>query len=141
MTKLSRHEIRIKAMQVLFMQDFDEGLSKEQAISDVFDLDENLVSENSLTPAYLDQLVSGVVAHQAEIEAEIGKHLKSGWTVGRLSKVDRIVLSLAIFEIKYINEIPAKVAVNEAIELAKDFGEEQSSNFINGVLKQVINEY
>lgn len=140
MTKLSRHEIRIKAMQVLFMQDFDEGLSKEQAISDVFDLDENLVSENTLTPAYLDQLVSGVVNHQVEIEAEIGKHLKAGWTVARLSKVDRIVLSLAIFEIKYIDEIPAKVAINEAIELAKDFGEEQSSNFINGVLKQVINE-
>lgn len=140
MTKFSRHEIRIKAMQVLFMQDFDEGLSKDQAISDVFDLDENLVAENTLTPAYLDQLVSGVIAHQAEIEAEIGKYLKAGWTIGRLTKVDRIVLSIAVFEIKYTDETPAKVAINEAIELAKDFGEAQSANFINGVLKQVINE-
>lgn len=138
MTNLTRHDIRAKAMQVLFIQDFDKGLSKEQAISDVFALDETLVNKDVLTPAYLDVLVSGVIENQAVIEAEISQHLKKGWTISRLSKIDRIILSLAIFEMKLSDDIPIKVAVNEAVELAKAYGEDQSASFINGVLKQVI---
>ncbi|MDR1567358.1 MAG: transcription antitermination factor NusB [Streptococcaceae bacterium] len=139
MTKLTRHAIRIKAMQALFAQDFDAGLSKEKAIQTALTLDEASVKDNILTPEYLDVLVSGVIDHQSELESEIKKHLKRGWQLSRLPKIDRLILSIAIFEIKYI-DIDDKVAINEAVELAKEFGEDSASSFVNGVLKQVLNK-
>ena len=69
----------------------------------------------------------------------IEQNLKSDWKISRISKMDLAILKLAIYEIKY-NEIPYKVAINEAVELAKKYGEDKSKNFVNGVLASIVKE-
>ena len=74
-------------------------------------------------------------------EAVLGieKNLKSDWKIERISKIDLAILKLAIYEIKY-KELPFKVVINEAVELAKKYGEDTSKNFVNGVLASIVNQ-
>ncbi|MHC5372605.1 transcription antitermination factor NusB [Enterococcus sp. LJL120] len=141
--ELTRHEIREKALQALFPLDFNADLSKQDAIYNAIELDhQDLLNdeEDAFVPAYLDLLVEGVVAKQAEIDGIIAKHLKAKWTVSRIAKMDLIILRIAIFEILYVEDVPATVALNEALELAKTFSDDQSRKFVNGVLSNVIKD-
>ena len=72
-----------------------------------------------------------------EIDAMINKQAK-GWTTGRMGKVDLTILRLAVYEIAFDEDVPAGVAINEAVELAKRFGQEESSGFVNGVLAKFV---
>ena len=74
-----------------------------------------------------------------EIEKKIKEHLKSDWKIERISKMDLSILKLAIYEIKY-KELPFKVVINEAVELAKKYGEDSSKNFVNGILASIVKE-
>ena len=74
-----------------------------------------------------------------EIMQKISKNLKDNWTIDRISKIDKALLILAIYEIQY-KEIPFKVVINEVVELAKKYGEDTSASFINGVLANVVKE-
>jgi N utilization substance protein B len=141
--ELNRHDIRIKAIQSLFPLDFQVDLTKELAIEHALnmDLDEVLDEENeNFTPIYLDLLVSGVIEKQKEIDEIISKHLTKKWTIKRIAKMDLIILRIAIFEMSFVDEadVPKKVAVNEAIELAKEYSDDLSAKFINGVLSNVL---
>jgi N utilization substance protein B len=78
-----------------------------------------------------------VVEHQQEIDELLRNHLEK-WTLDRVATVDRVILRIAVYEMKYEEEIPTSVTLNEAIELAKTFGDDQSSKFINGVLSKVL---
>ncbi|WP_265455408.1 transcription antitermination factor NusB [Enterococcus sp. HY326] len=141
--ELTRHEIREKALQALFPLDFNADLSKQDAIYNAIELDhQDLLNdeEDAFVPTYLDLLVEGVVAKQAEIDGIIAKHLKAKWTVSRIAKMDLIILRIAIFEILYVEDVPATVALNEALELAKTFSDDQSRKFVNGVLSNVIKD-
>lgn len=86
---------------------------------------------------YISHTVLGVAEHCAEIDESIEAHLK-GWTKNRLSRVALAILRLAIYEIKFIDEIPDSVSVNEAVELAKTYDDEQGAAFINGLLGSYI---
>ncbi|MER2140145.1 MAG: transcription antitermination factor NusB, partial [Priestia megaterium] len=86
---------------------------------------------------FLESLVLGVVEHQQEIDELLRNHLEK-WTLDRVATVDRVILRIAVYEMKYEEEIPTSVTLNEAIELAKTFGDDQSSKFINGVLSKVL---
>lgn len=88
---------------------------------------------------YIKETVNGIDKHKKEIVSLIEKNLKADWELGRVSKIDLSLLKLAIFEIKY-TDIPYKVAINEAVELAKKYGEDTSKVFVNGVLASVIKE-
>jgi len=81
-------------------------------------------------------LVEGVWSHLDEIDAVIQTH-SHHWRVERMTRIDRNVLRLGIFELKYLLEIPGKVSINEAVELGKRFGTEESSAFINGLLDRI----
>ena len=74
-----------------------------------------------------------------EILKDIEQNLKEDWKLNRISKMDLSILKLAIYEIKY-NEIPYKVAINEAVELAKKYGEDKSKNFVNGILASIVKD-
>ena len=78
--------------------------------------------------------------HASEIEAATEKHFK-GWRSDRISPVSRAVISLATYEIMFMSDIPARVSINEAIELAKKYDDEKSYSFVNGVLNAVAEEY
>ena len=86
---------------------------------------------------FSDRLYEGVRAHTEEIDAEIEAHA-TDWSIGRIAKVDLSILRIAVYEILYERSIPVGATVNEAVELAKEFGGEKSAGFINGVLGAVI---
>jgi transcription antitermination protein NusB len=87
-------------------------------------------------PGYLAKLVEGVEAHQAELDALIRQHSEH-WRLERMAAVDRNLLRLALYELLHQPAIPAKVVINEAVELAKRYGSEESGAFINGILDRV----
>lgn len=92
--------------------------------------------EEGQAPAYLEKLVAGVADHQEELDALIRRHSEH-WRLERMAAVDRNLLRLALFELLYQPDIPAKVVINEAVELAKRFGSEESGAFVNGILDRI----
>ena len=87
---------------------------------------------------YLKDKFNKIIEHIDEID-QIIEGVSAGWKLNRMGKIDLTILRLATFEIKFDDDIPTGVAINEAVELAKKFGEDQSSSFINGVLAKVAN--
>lgn len=140
--ELTRHEIREKALQALFPLDFNAELSKQDAIYYTLELDQReWVSEDeeSFVPLYLDMLVEGVCVKKEELDTYIQKYLK-GWSLTRIAKIDLVIMRIALFEMLYVEEVPSKVAVNEAIELTKKFSDDTSRKFVNGVLSNAMKE-
>lgn len=97
------------------------------------------LNDEKISPRYIEELVEGTQRHKLVIDELLTEYLK-GWRIDRLSKVDREVLRLAAYEMIYRDDVPPKVVVNEAIELAKHFGTEESGKFVNGVLGKMIKE-
>lgn len=137
--ELSRHEIREKALQALYPFDFTTEVTKEDAIAYALEYNNELVSEDGaeFIPGYLDVIVSGVCEHKEELDELIKGNLKN-WTISRIAKPDLIILRMAIYEMKYSSEVPAKVALNEALELTKKYSDDESRKFVNGVLSNII---
>ena len=88
---------------------------------------------------YLEKVVSGIKENEDKIDKMILSKLKN-WTIDRIFKIDLAILRLAIYEIMYFEDMPVKVAANEAVELAKKYGNDSSKNFVNGVLREIIKE-
>jgi N utilization substance protein B len=97
------------------------------------------MNDEKITPQYIQELVEGTERHKLVIDELLIEYLK-GWKMDRLSKVDREILRLAAYEMIYRDDVPPKVVVNEAIELSKHFGTEESGKFVNGVLGKMIKE-
>jgi N utilization substance protein B len=134
--KGSRRQGRTLAFQVLFGLGFvpQEG---EAAVRLAFKRNpavEECEFEDAKT--FASQLVQGVCENQPEIDKVIGKH-SDHWKINRIGKVELAILRLSLFEILHRSDIPLKVAINEAIELAKGFGDENSRSFVNGILDAV----
>ncbi|USG63640.1 transcription antitermination factor NusB [Brevibacillus ruminantium] len=128
---MKRRTAREKAVQCLFQIDMAE-VDMETALT--------LVMEDSdEDPAYLRYLVEGALERMPRIDAEIQKYLR-GWQLDRIANVDRAILRLAFFEIMFGEEIPDKVVLNEAIEIAKLFSDDQSYRYINGVLSSYLKD-
>ena len=85
---------------------------------------------------FTEQLINGVFDNLEEIDHQIGEH-SHNWKLNRMSSVDRNILRIAIFELLFCDEIPPKVSINEAIEVAKTYGDKNSPSFINGILDQI----
>ncbi|MGM0215560.1 transcription antitermination factor NusB [Enterococcus sp. AZ109] len=141
--ELSRHEIREKALQALFPLDFNQELTKKDAINHALSLDQaEWISEeeDSFVPAYLDELVGGVLDSKSELDQVIQKHLRSNWSIQRIAKMDLVILRMGIYEMLHNEQVPNRVVLNEAIELAKTFSDDQSRKFVNGILSNVMKE-
>lgn len=140
---LSRHQIREKALQALFQLRTNPEADRDEAIRQALLSDfEGNEDEVELPDApYLHRIVNGVLDHDAAINEAIRPYLKK-WSLERLAKTDAIILQIAAYEMLYAHEleVPQRVALNEAIELAKQYGEEKSSRFINGVLSNLMSE-
>ena len=133
--KLSRSQARCEAFKIIFQLN--------QHMDDVDFLLDNLMNEvpASITSMpYIKNVVFGVMDKYDELMGIIGENLAEGWKTERISKVARAVLLLAVYEIKYVEDVPEKVAINEALELAKKFDIPDSSAFVNGVLAGVVNK-
>lgn len=132
---LNRHQIREAAFQVLFALSSNSDASHDDLYHQVL---ESYHDTSEDVPTYLVQLVDGVTTHHQELDEEISKFLKKTWSVERLARTDHLILQIAFFEINYVEDVPDKVAVNEALELAKKYADETAKNFINGVLSSKL---
>ena len=134
----TRRDLRERALQTLIGLEFQEDSLGLVAFAYNYDKEE--VEEEREVPVFLLNLVQGVQNHQADLDQKIAAKLKAGWTVDRLTLVEKNILRLGLFEMLYFVETPAIVAVNEAVELAKTFSEPKSAGFINGVLSAYVDE-
>lgn len=94
--------------------------------------------EETEAQRYLHTLVTGVQTHQRELDDKIRPKLKKGWTLGRLSQTDLVILRLGLYELSMADQVPQPVALNEAIQLAKEFSDDQAAKFINAVLANFL---
>ncbi|MNN57149.1 hypothetical protein D3C81_1721170 [compost metagenome] len=134
-------EIIVQSLYQMEMNDVDSAEAVEMLIAEAADENEteHVITDEIELKAYVVQHVNGVWEHKAAIDDMLAHYLK-GWQMSRLSRVDRQILRLATFEMVFADDVPAKVAVNEAIDLAKHFGTEDSGKFVNGVLGKMIQE-
>ena len=129
----SRHRARERALQLLFQYDIH---GKPGLWLDMF-WKENEATDD--VKAFAERLVTGVLEKKKELDALIGKYA-TNWKISRMPIVDRNILRAGVYELLWMDDVPAKVTVNEAIELAKSFGDDDASKFVNGVLDQVLNK-
>lgn len=129
----NRHLGRIVAMQTLYEHDFRGGDGGGLDLAAILDrnLDEFRSSIDDTN--FVEDVVEGVHKHQSEIDGIIAPAAPE-WPVEQIAKIDKIVLRIGVYELVIKRDVPPKVAINEAVELAKTFGGENSSKFINGVL-------
>jgi len=127
----SRHQSRERALQILFQYDIHgkPGLWLDEFWKPL--------KADDQTRAFAERLVQGVVEHKKEIDTLIGKYA-TNWKISRMPIVDRNILRAGLYELFWIDEVPAKVTMDEAIELAKSFGDDEASKFVNGILDKVL---
>lgn len=132
MTHNRRHQRRF-AFQVIYSLNFTQAMSKEELARsfDNFWTEEEFDIERE--GSYAWTLVEGVFDNRAQIDEIIARHSQH-WKLNRIAKVELTILRLSLFEMLFAPDVPFKVAMNEAIELAKDFGDDNSKTFVNGVL-------
>ena len=131
-----RRKSRELALQFLFSYDFQERTASPETVTKDLEMFCQLFdfSKNSLP--YGQELILGICLHLHEIDALLAEH-SHNWRVERMSLVDRNILRIAVYELRYSEEAPAQVAINEALEIAKRYSVEESVSFINGILDAV----
>ena len=132
---MDRSLAREIAMKMLYAA----SLGGEESMSQVLEQSEQTDTLSGADKTFLENLSAGVNARQEELDEIIGKYAQ-GWALNRLARVDLTILRMAVYELKYMPEIPVGATINEAVELAKRFCEDKSSGFINGILGSVARE-
>jgi N utilization substance protein B len=136
----NRHLGRIIALQTLYEQDFRLGANDKS-----FDLEAVLIRNlNRYAHAledkeFVEKLVNGVSDHTDELDAKLHP-MAPEWPIEQIARVDRVILRIGLYELTFDLEVPPKVVINEAVELAKAFGSDNSSKFINGVLGTALKQ-
>lgn len=133
---MNRSEIREQAFKLIYSLEIQKKEPLEEQI-ELYIETNNITNKNAVE--YIKDAVFGIEKNREEIIEKIEKNLKSEWKIDRIAKVDLAILKLAIYEIKY-KDIPFKVVINEAVELAKKYGEDNSKNFVNGILASIVKE-
>lgn len=133
---MNRSVIRENAFKLLYSLEIQNPEDLQEQLDLFFESNEIVDKE---AKKYIEDVVFGVEKNKKEILGEIEKNLKEEWKLNRISKMDLAILELAIYEIKF-NNIPYKVAINEAVELAKKYGEDKSKVFVNGILASVVKD-
>ncbi len=132
---MTRRGLREQIFKLLFRIEFNNADEMIEQKSLFFETNDEEFSEEESD--YVQKKYESIVAHLDDIDAAINEKAK-GWTTDRMSKVDLTIIRLGVYEIVYDDDIPEGVAVNEAVELAKLFGQEESYSFVNGVLAKFV---
>ena len=133
---MNRSAIREQAFKLIYSLEIQRKENLEEQIQ--LYIENNEISDEKARE-YITNAVLGINNNKEKIFELIEKNLKTDWKIERISKIDIAILKLAIYELKF-TEIPFKVAINEAVELAKKYGEDTSKNFVNGVLASIVKE-
>ena len=132
---MKRSAAREEAFKLLYSLE----IQKENLVEQLEIYFENEEITEQETKNYISGVVKGIENNISDIESKISENLKKDWKIERVSKINLVLLKLAIYEILY-TETPYKVAINEAIEIAKKYGDDNSPNFVNGILASVVKE-
>ena len=135
----NRHLGRIVAMQTLYEHDFRGGNDAKLGVEPILKRNLGEFSDAIDDTAFVHDLVDGVLTHQKAIDGVIAPAAPD-WPVEQIAKIDKIILRIGVYELIIKREVPPKVAINEAVELAKAFGGENSSKFVNGVLGTIYRQ-
>jgi transcription antitermination protein NusB len=127
----SRRQARERALQILFQWDIHGNT--EHWLEDFWEREPTTDEVRQ----FANRLVDGVMVNHKELDHLIGAHA-TNWKVSRMPVVDRNILRAALYELLWMSDVPAKVTVNEAIELAKQFADDDTKKFVNGVLDKII---
>lgn len=133
---MGRREMREHIFKLLFLNEFNGTEEMPQQIQLYFDGLEDL---NPVEQAYMENKYANITERLEELDSILNEK-SAGWKTKRMSKVDLNILRLAVYEMKYDEDVPVKVAINEAIEISKSFGGEDSASFVNGVLGKIARE-
>lgn len=131
---MSRREIREQIFKMLFRTEFHE----EDDLQEQYQLFmEELSEEDNKDTGYIQHKCEDIMGHLTEIDDMVNQ-VAEGWKTSRMGKVDLTLIRLAVYEMKYEEDVPAGVAINEAVELAKKYGTDDSSSFVNGILAKLV---
>lgn len=133
---MRRREQREHIFKLLFMKEFNSNEEMTEQLSMYFDSLDELSEEDE---AYMKEKYAHVLEQMSEIDGLLNETSK-GWKTKRMNRVDLTALRLAVYEMKYDEDVPTGVAINEAVELAKCFGGEDSGSFVNGILGKIAAE-
>lgn len=133
---MNRTTMRELAFKLVYSLEIQKESDLEEQIQTYI---ENNDITNEQAIEYIQSTVKGIVENKEDIENAIKANLKSNWKIERVSRVDLSILKLAVYEIKY-TDLPFKVVINEAVELAKKYGVDTSSKFVNGMLASIVKD-
>ena len=133
---MNRSLIRENAFKLIYSLEIQKTENLEEQI-DLFFESNDIKDEEA--KKYIKNVILGIYKNKERILANIEKNLKEDWKLSRISKMDLSILELAIYEIEF-SDVPYKVAINEAVELSKKYGEDKSKNFVNGILASVVKD-
>ena len=132
---MSRRVLREQLFKLLFRVEFNDIEEMPEQCGFFFDDTDNQISEQDMV--IIQEKFDRIMDKLSDFDVQINERAK-GWTTGRMAKVDLTIIRLAVFEILYDETIPDSVAINEAVELAKKFGQDESYSFVNGVLARFV---
>lgn len=132
---MSRRELREQIFKFIFRVEFND--KEEMAEQEKFFFEDYELEIKEEDASYISVKSNKILEKLEEIDAMINQQAK-GWTTERMSKVDLTIIRLAVYEIKFDEDVPTGVAINEAVEIAKKYGQEESSGFVNGVLAKFV---
>lgn len=133
---MNRTAIREQTFKLIYSLEIQKTEELEEAI-ELYEESNEMTDKKA--KEYMVDAILGIEKNKDEIIQYIETNLKSDWKLERISKIDLAILKLAIYELKF-TEIPFKVVINEAVELAKKYGEDSSKNFVNGILASIVKE-
>lgn len=131
---MSRREIREQVFKLLFRAEFyeEDDLQEQHQL-----FLEELGEKDDKDTSYIQHKCEDILNHLPEIDDMVNQAAE-GWKTSRMGKVDLTLIRLAVYEMKYEEDVPAGVAINEAVELAKKYGTDDSSSFVNGILAKLV---
>ncbi|MBQ3165459.1 MAG: transcription antitermination factor NusB [Lachnospiraceae bacterium] len=132
---MSRRELREQIFKFIFRVEFNA--MEEMAEQEKLFFEDYELAIKDEDAAYISEKSNKILQRLEEIDGLINQYAK-GWTTERMSKVDLTIIRLAVYEMKFDEDVPAGVAINEAVEIAKKFGQEESAGFVNGVLAKLV---
>lgn len=131
---MSRRELREHIFKLLFRIEFNEEDEMPEQLKFYFEALEALSEKDHI---YMEEKFGKILENLEDIDSQINK-VSEGWKTGRMAKVDLTIIRLAYYEMKYDDTIPVGVAINEAVEISKRFGGDDSPAFINGILAKLV---
>lgn len=132
---MTRRNLRIQLFKLLFRVEFNQPEEMPEQMALFFDTEETIDED---AQEEIQEKYEAIEGKLSELDRMLNEKA-TGWTTARMGKVDLAILRLALYEILYDDKVPASVAINEAVEIAKKFGQDESPSFINGILAKFVN--